>query len=152
MHEAMLLAEFRSVRHGKDDPAGLEAGAVVGAWVDAHRGEVFSALFRVREGPSFALDHLSEIDGPAVNAPAATLERWRQMDALPAAIAGDGAEVYGSLLPSGVRALAPPPLAGIIGRLAVVRARAGQTVAPAGVQPLYVRRPDAEVARDKLAR
>ena len=30
--------------------------------------------------------------------------------------------------------------------------RAGESVAPAGVQPLYVRRPDAELARDAQAR
>lgn len=132
--------------------AGLEAGAIVGAWMDAHRREVFSALFRVLERPLFALDRLSEIDGPAASDPVATLDRWRAMNALPVAIAGDGAVVYERLLPPGVRALAPPPLAGIMGRMAVVRARAGQAVAPGGVQPLYVRRPDAEVAREKLAR
>jgi hypothetical protein len=42
-----------------------------------------------------------------------------------------------------------PPLAGLIGRLASAAALDGSTVAPAGVQPLYVRRPDAEVARDR---
>jgi len=40
-------------------------------------------------------------------------------------------------------------LEGLIGRLASGVARDGSTVAPAGVQPLYVRRPDAEVARDR---
>jgi tRNA threonylcarbamoyladenosine biosynthesis protein TsaB len=130
--------------------AELEPGAIVGAWMDAHRHEVFSALFRVREAPPFALDRLSEIDGPAAGDPLGTLDRWRSMDALPVAITGDGAAVYSELLPPGVRVLPPPPLAGIMGRMAVVRARAGQTVAPGGVQPLYVRRPDAVVAREKL--
>jgi len=30
----------------------------------------------------------------------------------------------------------------------MARASAGDTVAPAGVQPMYIRRPDAEIARD----
>jgi hypothetical protein len=46
------------------------------------------------------------------------------------------------------RILPPPPLAAIIGRAAIERARAGDTVDPGSVQPLYIRRPDAEVARD----
>jgi hypothetical protein len=41
----------------------------------------------------------------------------------------------------------PPPLvAGALGRVAV--ARASEAVEPAAVRPLYVRRPDAELARD----
>ena len=35
------------------------------------------------------------------------------------------------------------------GNLVVRRARAGETVDPAGVQPIYVRRPDAEIAREQ---
>jgi tRNA A37 threonylcarbamoyladenosine modification protein TsaB len=42
-----------------------------------------------------------------------------------------------------------PPLAAVVGRVAVARARAGDAVDPAAVQPVYVRRPDAEIARDR---
>ena len=41
-----------------------------------------------------------------------------------------------------------PPLAGIIGRLARREVDAGRRPGPADIQPLYVRRPDAELARD----
>jgi tRNA threonylcarbamoyladenosine biosynthesis protein TsaB len=126
---------------------------IVGVWIDAHRRDVFSALYRVVEGPPpFAIDHLIELDPPDVGRPEAALDRWRTMDALPAVVAGDGAVAYGDVLASQTRVVLPPPLAGIVGRMAIGRARAGQDVVPAGVQPLYVRRPDAEVAREKLAR
>jgi tRNA threonylcarbamoyladenosine biosynthesis protein TsaB len=152
MHGRHVVAVSALLALAEAAAAELEAGAIVGAWMDAHRREVFSALFRVRGGPPFALDRLSEIEAPAASDPMATLDRWREMNVLPVAIAGDGVVAYGSLLPPGVRRIAPPPLAGIMGRMAVVRAHAGQTVAPGGVQPLYVRRPDAVVAREKLSR
>lgn len=125
---------------------------IVGAWMDAHRQDVFSALYRVTGSPPFAMDHLVELEPPAVGRPAAVLDRWRAMAAVPAVVAGDGAVAYGDVLAPHARAVPPPPLAGIVGRMAVARALAGKDVVPAGVQPLYVRRPDAEVAREKLAR
>jgi hypothetical protein len=41
-----------------------------------------------------------------------------------------------------------PPLAGIIGRLAGVEIASGRRPGPADIEPLYVRRPDVELARD----
>lgn len=125
---------------------------IVGAWMDAHRQDVFSALYRVTGSPPFAMDHLIELDPPAVGRPAAALDRWRAMGAVPTAVAGDGAVAYADVLAPHARAVPPPPLAGIVGRMAIARALAGKDVVPAGVQPLYVRRPDAEVAREKLSR
>src|SRR5437870_4546246 len=37
-------------------------GAIVGAWMDAHRGEVFSALYRVGSAPACDPDRLDEIE------------------------------------------------------------------------------------------
>ena len=53
--------------------------------------------------------------------------------------------------PAGASVVAPLPLAGVVGRLAAAHARRGETVDPAGIRPLYVRRPDAEVGRDARA-
>src|SRR5712692_5758207 len=114
----------------------LPAGAVVAAWIDAHRREVFSALYRVAEVPAFAPARLTEMDAPAVGGPASTLSRWMASATVPCVFIGDGAVMYA------------PALAGAIGTMAVHRARAGDTVDPAGVQPLYIRRPDAELARE----
>jgi hypothetical protein len=41
-----------------------------------------------------------------------------------------------------------PPLAPAIARMADLQAARGGAVAPFAVKPLYVRRPDAEIARD----
>ena len=69
----------------------------------------------------------------------------------PAVFAGDGARRYGDViarrLPAAT-ALPDLPLAGAIGQIALGRARRGEVVGPAGIQPLYVRRPDAELARE----
>lgn len=123
-------------------------GRLIGAWMDAHRGDVFSALYRVGDGAPFAASRLIEIEGPAVGSPAATLSRWRDAGFAVDIFVGDGAELYANVIARG-RVMTPPALAGAIGRIAVHRARGGQTVDPAGVQPLYVRRPDAEIDRDR---
>jgi tRNA threonylcarbamoyladenosine biosynthesis protein TsaB len=131
---------------------GLAVGALVGAWMDANRREVFSALFRVGSEPPFAADRLRQLDPPAVGTPTTALDRWRAAASLPDVIGGDGAVLYRALVPAPTRVFAPPPLASIIGRLALGVARAGRSVPPSGVQPLYVRRSDAELARDLLVR
>jgi tRNA threonylcarbamoyladenosine biosynthesis protein TsaB len=133
--------------------ADAAAGTIVAAWMDAHRREVFSALYRVTAAAPFALDRLVEIEAAAVGDPAATLARWAARGfAAPALFAGEGAWRYEEAIRrSGAAgaAIAPPaPIAGTIGRLALARARAGGAVDPAGIRPLYVRRPDAEIARE----
>src|SRR5262249_36534966 len=45
------------------------AGRLVGAWMDAHRRDVFSALFRRTERSPFDPDGLIEMEGPAVGDP-----------------------------------------------------------------------------------
>jgi tRNA threonylcarbamoyladenosine biosynthesis protein TsaB len=126
----------------------LPVGAVVGAWVDAHRREVFSALYRVAEGQAFAPARLSEMDAPAVGDPTSTLSRWMARANVPSVFIGDGAVTYAEVLAGRGAIIPPPALAGAIGTVAVHRARAGETVDPAGVRPLYIRRPDAELARE----
>jgi len=91
---------------------------------------------------------LVELEPAAVGTPAATLARWSTHGWIPAAIAGDGAAMYAELLTPKIRPIAPPLLASTIARLAVVAAAGGHTVPASGLQPLYVRRPDAEVARE----
>jgi hypothetical protein len=50
-----------------------------------------------------------------------------------------------------VHILPTPPLAGAIGRIAVATARRGEAITPGAVRPLYVRRPDAELDRERKA-
>jgi tRNA threonylcarbamoyladenosine biosynthesis protein TsaB len=131
-----------------------QPGGAVGAWMDAHRRDVFSALYRVGPASLDDPDRLVELEGAMVGDPVATLERWRPLLGGPATMVGDGAILYAGTIdrgmPSTCRIVRPTPLlAGAIGRLALVLARSGSIVDAGGVQPLYVRRPDAELDRER---
>ena len=144
---------------------GQPAGAVIGPWMDAQRGEVFTALYRVVSPPLFHPNRLSEIESPAVGDPVLTLRRWAAfVDVDSAIFVGDGAVRYADVIgaatgptnvsgPSkaGHDVRAGDLLAGAIGLMAAGRAALGEKVEPAGVRPLYVRRPDAEIDREQRA-
>ncbi len=131
---------------------GLGAGAVVWAWMDAHRNEVFAAAYRVTDAPWCSSGRLERIDGPLVGSPSSIGERWKATIAVaPAVLVGDGAEKYDAELARSFPTTAIvglPMIAGAIGRLALERARLGEALEPAAVHPLYVRRPDVEHARE----
>src|SRR5215218_10752357 len=134
--------------------AGAPPGALVAAWMDAHRREVFAALYRVGVGDPFSADRLLELEAPTVGDPSATLARWRlQFDDSLAVVAGDGsmlaADTIARAAPA-ARIVPPTLLAAAIGRLA--NAGQARSVAPGAMRPLYVRRPDAELARDEKLR
>jgi tRNA threonylcarbamoyladenosine biosynthesis protein TsaB len=124
------------------------AARIIGAWMDAHRRDVFSALYETTNQSPFDPAGLIEIEGGAVGDPAATLTRWQTAGHMPDVLVGDGAIVFAAGVPAHISTLGQLPLAATIGRMALVRARAGETIDPGGVQPLYIRRPDVEVARD----
>jgi tRNA threonylcarbamoyladenosine biosynthesis protein TsaB len=131
-----------------------EAGTFIAAWMDARRRDVFAALYRVGNGPAFSPERLVEVEPPTVGSPDDVLERWAgTIGGAPVAFVGDGAALYADSIDSRGRLAwsvdrSRPLLAAAIGLLAVERARRGATIDPAAVQPLYVRRPDAELARD----
>jgi tRNA threonylcarbamoyladenosine biosynthesis protein TsaB len=115
----------------------------VATWVDAWRGEVYAALY----------ENGRAVEEPIVDRPAAILERLGPRATL---FIGDGAATYADLiqstLPSATIAVpALPRLAGTIARLAADAARAGHRPPPHAIRALYVRRPDAERARDARA-
>jgi tRNA threonylcarbamoyladenosine biosynthesis protein TsaB len=116
----------------------------VAVWIDAHRGEVFATLL----APTGDTIH-----EPTSMTPAATLDawtRWIDNDA-PIAFAGDGAIAYRDTIRSrfGDRTTIAEPrlLAGTIGLIAA--AHPGRAVQPHAIAPLYVRRPDAVLARER---
>jgi len=122
------------------------AGALpIGAWIDAQRGEVFATLY----DPAGR----AVIVPPSSLSPAETLATWRDVLGSQGVIfAGDGAVRYASVIRErlGDRAHLPEgasALAGVIGRLAA--REPDRAVAPHAVIPVYVRRPDAEIARDQ---
>lgn len=134
---------------GRAGSVELPPDALVGAWIDARRRDVFSALYRVTDHAPFTSERLSEVDGPRVGAPRETLSRWANGPGLPVVIVGDGARLYAPLIGSDARVPETPRLAPAIARLALAQVRAGQRPTPHAAQPLYVRRPDAEIARDR---
>jgi tRNA threonylcarbamoyladenosine biosynthesis protein TsaB len=133
--------------------AGTEAGAtgILGAWMDAQRGEVYACLYRLASG------RWTAVTPPLVQRPEAVLAAWVPLlDGSPAAFVGDGALTYREVLEQALGASAcvirpVPPLAPAIARIAAVEAAAGRAVQPHGVRPIYIRRPDAELARDRRA-
>jgi len=119
-------------------------GRHIGAWMDAQRGEVFGALYDVTG------THL--VVAPTALPPAQTLDAWADSTS-PARVIGDGAVRYADVIRDRLGAetsiLPAPPLAATIGRMA---ARASdRAVLPHAVVPIYIRRPDAELARDRRA-
>ena len=133
------------------------AGTFVAAWMDARRHDVFAALYRIADAPLFSPDRLVEIDGPMAADPAVTLARWdRHIRGAAVVFVGDGAALYAGTVAdhasSGWRVLPYQPLlAGAVGRMAVARALRGDTIDPAAVRPLYIRRPDVEIAREQAS-
>jgi tRNA threonylcarbamoyladenosine biosynthesis protein TsaB len=117
----------------------------VATWVDAWRGEVFAARY----------DGEVEVEPPTVEKPDAVLARIvGARRAAPTLFVGDAVPIYGEaiLRACGERAFfaepPAPPLAGTIAQLAIEQARAGHRPEPDDIRPLYIRRPDAERARD----
>jgi tRNA threonylcarbamoyladenosine biosynthesis protein TsaB len=131
---------------------GSAEGVMVAAWIDAHRRDVFSGLYRTAAAPPFTRARVTVVEDAAVGDPAATLRRWAAAGWIPGVFIGSGARAYRDVIaaaaPGNTTVCDAPPLAPAIGLIAADRARAGETIDPAAVQPLYVRRPDAELARD----
>ena len=120
---------------------GLTRHERIVAWVDAWRGEVFAAVY---EGGR-------EMEAPTVARPDDLLRRLRGQAAV---FTGDGVALYQerirATLGEAARFTDPaaPLLAGVIAALALNEFRAGQRPLPHAIRPLYLRRPDAELARD----
>ena len=116
------------------------AAPAVAAWVDAWRGEVFAARY----------EHGMEVEPPTVEHPTSLLARTTR----PTLFIGDGAAAYADLISQTLSGHArfaepmTPVLAGTIAVMANDAAQRGLRPAPDDVRPLYVRRPDAELARD----
>jgi tRNA threonylcarbamoyladenosine biosynthesis protein TsaB len=134
----------------------------VATWIDAWRGEVYAAMY----------EHGREIESPTVEHPIAILGRvaaaqpiesapasatTRRLKGTPMRFIGDGVRSHADtilrVLGDAATIAAPtvPLLAGTIAALATDAARSGHLPPPHALRPLYVRRPDAELARDARA-
>ena len=133
----------------------------VGAWMNAHRGEVFGALYELSQADRVAwrdgvrCPPLTEVIGPRVGTAAAVVDAWREP------LQGQEVEVIGEDLDAARAPLAAalgarvalieraPPVAPILARIAAMPEGGGTLGRPHAIRPVYVRRPDAELARER---
>src|SRR5262245_33855383 len=121
---------------------------LVAPWIDAQRGEVFAILYD------------GTLDRPLVPAssapPETTLDAWAAaLDARAVVFAGDGAVRYKDAIAHtlGSRATVLEPAPALAAEAARIAARHPErAVAPHAIVPIYVRRPDAELARGRRGR
>lgn len=117
----------------------------IGVWIDAARGEVFAA--RYARDPGTVLG-VAPADEPVSAKPATVVESWRAQP--PGVLIGDGTirfPLEASIL--GAQVLPTPDLlAPIVARCAARLAEHGAAGRPHALRPVYVRRPDAELARE----
>ena len=117
--------------------------ARIGCWTDAARGEVFAALYDVAaEGTEEPT--VTAVTTPEVGLPPAIWSRWHTLGA-PVAMVGDAAVRYADQL-TAARVLPLPLLGPAIARLGRRLAQEPGLHLPHHLQPLYVRRPDVELA------
>lgn len=122
----------------------------VATWVDAWRGEVYAAFYE---------DGL-EVAAPIVMQPGPLLDDIQARPAeasFPVTFIGDGAGTYRDLIEralgerAAIAAPVSPLLAGVIAQMGSEVSRT-ELPAPHAIRPLYVRRPDAELARAHKSR
>jgi tRNA threonylcarbamoyladenosine biosynthesis protein TsaB len=139
---------------GQSDAASTHG---VATWMDAQRGEIFAAHY-VRAANAANLWDAGSV--PVVGAPGDVLRQLPPEIVAGGAFIGDGAVRYRTEIEgqTGGRAIVldAPPLAPFIASIARARAARGEAGPPHALQPLYVRRPDAELAKgahpDKASR
>jgi tRNA threonylcarbamoyladenosine biosynthesis protein TsaB len=122
--------------------AGISGGCPIAAWMDAQRGEVFAELY--------APDGRGRLIAAQSSRPGVILDRWAEtMDIARAVFIGDGAVRYRELIEDRAggqaQVTSAPPLAGLIAEIAA--ADPARAVLPHAVVPIYIRAPDAELAR-----
>ena len=124
--------------------AGPQAAQFIAPWMDAQRGEVFASL---HAGAAM-------VESPIAASPATLLASWRARLAGHAVLfTGDAVTRDGdAIIAAGdgqwsIRV--PGPLAPAIAELGLIRARDGRAGPPHALTPIYVRRPDPEIERER---
>ena len=137
---------------------------LIAPWVDAKRGEVFSALYEwlpaedAADTQRPAADRWRVALEPVAVPPAVLLDSWSDTLAthrvwvIGNGVAGCRSLLAGRLGPGSRMIHETPPLAGVMAVMASLEPWRRQAVAPHALRPIYVRRPDAELARDRRRR
>lgn len=123
----------------------LSARDEVAIWMDAARGQVFSAIYK----------NGGVLEAALVDHPGDILARWNREGKIPHTFAGDGALAYRDLVVAAstdTRIVDPvPPLAPSVARLAEVQVQEHGVSPPDAIRPIYIRRSDVELARERKA-
>lgn len=139
--DALAVAAARS--------AAGSSGAI-GIWLDGARGEVFAARYERAPAERFGVAAVGEA---LAAAPEAVIDAWREEGEWPKVWIGSGVTLYERVLRESAarpyRIVEPPLLAPLVAELAELSAAEGGAVAPHALRPVYVRRPDAELARQR---
>lgn len=127
--------------------AGHPAGTRVGVLLDAMRGDVFAALYEVDAPHPDGMGTARRVDRAQVGLATQILADWDRAGLRPVVVGGHADAPGAASIPN--LTAVDVPLAPVLGRLAIRAAAAGGSTAPHQLAPEYVRRPDAEVARDQ---
>jgi tRNA threonylcarbamoyladenosine biosynthesis protein TsaB len=115
----------------------------IATWIDAQRGEVFAALYDA--------SGVHGLVAPTALSPARTLSAWAPLSDTPMHFIGDGAARYADLIRTrlgGGTMILPAPMLALT--IAGIASRSPErAVSPHAVVPIYIRRPDAELARER---
>ena len=118
--------------------------------LDAKKGEVYTALYRTLSGRLERLSPYRAVD------PQVLADELAHDAGGPVVFVGDGVAPFERVLTSALGAaacFAPPahrlPSAASVGALAQLALDRGETVDPAALVPLYIRRSEAELARER---
>jgi tRNA threonylcarbamoyladenosine biosynthesis protein TsaB len=130
------------------EQAGGADGAFIVPWMDAQRGDVFATVIDRRTGATVA--------PPIAAGPAAVLDGWRAiLGGQTVVFIGDAvardADLITRIGGGHWQTRTPGPLAPQVAALARRIGERGEAGLPHALTPVYVRRPDAEIERDKRA-
>jgi len=123
----------------------------IAVFLDGARGEVFAARYAVVPGSPL---EARAIDEPRAAPPVDVLDAWHAETARPDVFIGNGAIMYGqdviAVMP-GARLIDAPLIAPLAAELGELRAAVDGATPLNALRPVYVRRPDAELARRRAA-
>ena len=144
-----LDALAEQVATGEPDVDATEAGLILLPWMDAQRGDVFATLIDRATGRT--------IEPPTAASPQHLLDSWQaHLAGRRAVFIGDAAARDAALIARSANGYwqtrTPGPLAPQIARLGHRRAQHGDGGPPHTLEPIYVRRPDAEIERERSQR
>jgi tRNA threonylcarbamoyladenosine biosynthesis protein TsaB len=145
-----LDALAEQVATGEPGSERSDPGVMLLPWMDAQRGDVFATLIDGATGAT--------IEPPTAASPQHLLDAWgAHLGGRHAIFIGDAAARDAALIARSAddgrwQTRTPAPLAPQIARLGHRRAQHGEAGSPHTLEPIYVRRPDAEIERERSQR